>query len=85
MIAPHFPSRSTRPSSLPSPADLPSMTSDRTNRIGVTAQLYDETLVADDRCEMRPAQCVEDRLTRKLGSGMLPVSQLQMRTLLRGR
>jgi len=45
----------------------------------------EESLIIDDRCELRPAQMVETKLTRVLGSGMVPVSVLQMRGCLQRR
>ncbi|MFO0890042.1 MAG: hypothetical protein U0790_12995 [Isosphaeraceae bacterium] len=45
----------------------------------------DEVLVVDERCELRPAQVVESKLTRMLKDASLPVSHLQMRGLLRNR
>jgi len=50
-----------------------------------TSASPEESLVIDDRCDVRPAQMVETKLTRVLGGGMLPVSHLQMRSLLRQR
>jgi len=44
-----------------------------------------EELVVDDRCDLRPAQMVETKLTRVLGGGMVPVSHLQMRGMLHPR
>jgi len=45
----------------------------------------EESLVIDDRCDVSPAQLVETKLSRVLGGGMLPVSHLQTRGLLRQR
>lgn len=45
----------------------------------------DEVLVVDERCEVRPAQAVESKLTRLLKDASLPVSHLQMRGMLRPR
>jgi hypothetical protein len=52
----------------------------------VDADIPEESLVIDDRCDVSPAQMVESKLTRVLGgAAMLPVSHLQMRGLLRQR
>lgn len=51
----------------------------------VAAELWEETLVVDDRFGQSPAQMVESKLTRKLQETSLPVSHLQTRTLLRRR
>jgi hypothetical protein len=45
----------------------------------------EEGLVIDDRASLRPAQVVENKLTRMLQETALPVSHLQMRGILRGR
>ena len=44
-----------------------------------------EELVVDDRATLRPAQVVESKLTKILQAASLPVSYLQMRSLLRIR
>ena len=66
-----------------------SRTKHRNDRLGIDALAAttspEESLVVDDRCDVRPAQLVETKLTRVLGSSMLPVSHLQMRGLLRQR
>jgi hypothetical protein len=46
---------------------------------------HDETLVVEERLQLRPAQVVERKLTRLLQEVSLPVSHLQMRGLLRSR
>jgi hypothetical protein len=46
---------------------------------------HEEVLVVDDRAALRPAQIVETKLTRLLQEASLPVSHLQMRSLLRTR
>lgn len=46
---------------------------------------HEEVLVVDDRAALRPAQVVESKLTRLLQEASLPVSHLQMRSLLRTR
>ena len=46
---------------------------------------HEEVLVVDDRAALRPAQVVETKLTRLLQEASLPVSHLQMRSLLRAR
>jgi hypothetical protein len=46
---------------------------------------HEEVLVVDDRAALRPAQVVESKLTRMLQEASLPVSHLQMRSLLRAR
>jgi hypothetical protein len=46
---------------------------------------HEEVLVVDDRAALRPAQVVESKLTRLLQETSLPVSHLQMRSLLRAR
>jgi hypothetical protein len=51
----------------------------------VPAFAADERLVIDDRASLRPAQVVENKLTRMLQETSLPVSHLQMREILRGR
>jgi hypothetical protein len=56
------------------PADLPSPPRDG-----------DESLVADARAAMTPAQMVERKLVSLLKGGPLPVSQVRMVSLLRGR
>jgi hypothetical protein len=45
----------------------------------------EEGLVIDDRASLRPAQVVENKLTRMLQETSLPISHLQMREILRGR
>jgi hypothetical protein len=45
----------------------------------------DESLVVDVRWGMSPAQMVEDKLSRMLQDGSMPVSHLQMRKLVRPR
>jgi hypothetical protein len=45
----------------------------------------EETLVVDDRSLRSPAQVVEDRLSRMLKGGTVPVSHLQTRGLIRRR
>jgi hypothetical protein len=45
----------------------------------------EETLVVDDRARLRPAQIVENKLTRLLQEATVPVSHLQMRGLLKAR
>ncbi len=50
-----------------------------------TASGPEESMVVDDRCELRPAQLVETKLTRVLGGSTLPVSHLQMRGMLKQR
>ena len=45
----------------------------------------EEALVVDERSHVRPAQAVENKLTRMLKDASLPVSHLQMRGLLRSR
>ncbi len=49
------------------------------------ALLSEEALVVDDRAALRPAQVVENKLTRMLQEVALPVSHLQMRGILRDR
>ena len=46
---------------------------------------HEEVLIVDDRAALRPAQVVETKLTRLLQEASLPVSHLQMRSLLRAR
>jgi hypothetical protein len=46
---------------------------------------HEEVLVVDDRAALRPAQVVETKLTRLLQEASLPVSHLQMRSMLRTR
>ncbi len=46
---------------------------------------HEEVLVVDDRAALRPAQIVESKLTRLLQEASLPVSHLQMRSMLRAR
>jgi len=45
----------------------------------------EESLVVDDRCGLTPAQAVEGKLMNLLRDESLPVSQLQIRGLARGR
>ncbi len=45
----------------------------------------EEVFIIDDRSAMSAAQMVENKLTRILKDASLPVSQLQMRSLLRSR
>ena len=45
----------------------------------------DESLVVDVRWDVSPAQMVEDKLSRMLQDGSMPVSHLQMRKLVRPR
>jgi hypothetical protein len=56
----------------------------RESQVAVTGASAEE-LVVDDRCDLRPAQMVETKLTRVLGGGMVPVSHLQMRGMLHPR
>ena len=44
--------------------------------------LPEESLVIDERCEQRPAELVESKLTRLLGGNALPVSHVLTRGLL---
>jgi hypothetical protein len=59
------------------------------DRLGIdsleTAALPEESLVVDKRCDQRPAELVESKLSRMLGGSMLPVSHLQTRGLLKQR
>jgi hypothetical protein len=57
---------------------------DRIVQISVFAEC-DESLVVDVRWGMSPAQMVEDKLSRMLQDGSMPVSHLQMRKLVRPR
>jgi hypothetical protein len=50
-----------------------------------TSPGQEEVLVVDDRAHLRPARIVESKLTRLLQEASVPVSQLQMRGLLRAR
>jgi hypothetical protein len=65
------------------------MTADRPpiprQREAVDPQASEEELIVDDRSGIRPAQLVEDKLTRILKDSSIPVSHLQMRRLLRSR
>ncbi len=45
----------------------------------------EETLVVDERAARRPAQAVEDKLSRALQSGCIGVSQLRLKNLLSAR
>jgi len=45
----------------------------------------DEILMIDDRARIRPAQAIETKLTRLLEDAVVPVSQLQMKGLLKLR
>jgi hypothetical protein len=45
----------------------------------------EETLVVDDRAHLRPAQIVENKLTKLLQEATVPVSHLQMRGLVKAR
>lgn len=45
----------------------------------------EETLVADERLSQTPAQAVESKLLSRLQGASLPVSQMQLRGLVRGR
>ncbi len=45
----------------------------------------EDELIVDVRCSLRPAQLVEDKLARILKDSMVPVSHLQLRSLLRAR
>ena len=45
----------------------------------------EESLVVDDRFGVSPAQMVESKLSMILKEATLPVSHLQMRTMLRSR
>ncbi len=45
----------------------------------------EEVLIIDDRSGLSPAQAVENKLSRMLMQSSLPVSQLQMRGILRAR
>jgi hypothetical protein len=59
------------------------------DRLGIesldTSALPDESLVIDERCEQRPAELVESKLTRLLGGATLPISHVLTRGLLRHR
>lgn len=54
-------------------------------RDAVNSHASQEELIVDDRSGIRPAQLVEDKLTRILKDSSVPVSHLQMRGLLRSR
>jgi hypothetical protein len=51
----------------------------------LTTSPCEEALVVDERSALRPAQVVETKLTRMIKNASLPVSHLQMSTLLRKR
>lgn len=51
----------------------------------IAAAPADEELIVDDRCSMRPAQMVEEKLARVLKDSMVPVSHLLLRKLIRAR
>jgi hypothetical protein len=51
----------------------------------ISLSSHEEVLVVDDRAALRPAQIVESKLTRLLQEASLPVSHLQMRSMLRTR
>lgn len=54
-------------------------------RIPPTSACGEESLVVDDRSGMSPAEMVENKLSRMLRDGSMPVSHLQMRRLLKAR
>jgi endo-alpha-1,4-polygalactosaminidase (GH114 family) len=72
---------------VPANADRPVFEgSAKAERLGLDVPVvHEETLVADDRSALSPAQTVESKLTRMLKEATLPVSHLQMRGLLRSR
>jgi len=47
--------------------------------------LADEALIVDVRCQVRPAQQVEDKLLSLLKSVFVPLSQVRMSSLNDGR
>lgn len=49
------------------------------------SSVTDESLVVDDRTGLRPAQAVENKLSRLLEEAVMPISHLQMRGMLRAR
>jgi len=54
-------------------------------RSTLLASVAEESLIVDDRCGLTPAQAVEGKLMNLLRDESLPVSQLQLRGLVRGR
>jgi hypothetical protein len=50
-----------------------------------TEEAVEESLVVDTRSEVSPAQLVEHKLTRMLRDASIPVSHMQVRSLLRAR
>lgn len=54
-------------------------------RVAPVSPQGEESLVVDDRSGMSPAELVENKLSRMLKDGSMPISHLQMRRLLRAR
>lgn len=73
--------RIEEPSRIPTPDRLAPSYARETR----AAILADEELFVDDRCSMRPAQMVEEKLARILKDSMVPASHLLLRKLLRAR
>ncbi len=51
----------------------------------MASAMADESLIVDDRSTLRPAQAVENRLSRLLEDAVMPISHLQTRGMLRSR
>lgn len=72
--------------SAPVSEELSSRLIDRRNADSmVGSSASDESLVADDRTGLRPAQAVKDKLSRLLEEAVMPISHMQMRGMLRSR
>ena len=57
----------------------------KNQRLAAKANPAEETLIVDERAFRRPAQAVEDKLSRILETSCIGVSQLRLKTLLSSR
>jgi len=57
----------------------------RPNDVGEDLPVMDEESVVDDRAAIRPAQMVEEKLSRMLHGDCVRVSQLRLRAIIAGR
>lgn len=68
------------------PDDLAALVADRLHLETMAGSaVSEECLVVDDRSDLRPAQAVENKLSRLLKEAVMPISHLQMRGMLRAR
>ena len=74
-------------SSWMSPCQAENLLADEADRFAIArfGTASDEDVVIDERSELTPSQAVENRLVALLRESSVPVSHLQIRSLLRGR